>query len=142
MISLAIETAMRCSELLSLNWNNINLEKRTAYLATTKNGDSRTVPLSSRAIEILRSMPRHHQSNRVFWTWTQKDSVVNTWTRVCKKAGITNLHFHDLRHEATTRLANKLPNILELSAVTGHKDLRMLKRYYHPKAEDLALKLG
>jgi integrase len=87
-------------------------------------------------------MPRHPKSNRVFWTWTQKDSVVNTWKRVCRKAGITNLHFHDLRHEATTRLANKLPNILELSAVTGHKDLRMLKRYYHPKAEELALKLG
>lgn len=142
MISLAIETAMRCSELLSLKWNDINLEKRTAYLATTKNGDSRTVPLSSKAIEILYSIPKHPTSNRVFWTWTQKDSVVNAWTRVCKKAGVTNLHFHDLRHEATTRLANKLPNILELSAVTGHKDLRMLKRYYHPKAEDLALKLG
>jgi integrase len=142
MIQLAIETAMRCSELLSLTWNNINLEKRTAYLATTKNGDSRTVPLSSKAIEVLNSMPRHPKSNRVFWTWTQKDSVVNTWKRVCRKAGITNLHFHDLRHEATTRLANKLPNILELSAVTGHKDLRMLKRYYHPKAEELALKLG
>ena len=142
MISLAIETAMRCSELLSLKWNNINLEKRTAYLETTKNGDSRTVPLSSKAIEILYSIPKHPTSNRVFWTWTQKDSVVNAWIRVCKKAGITNLHFHDLRHEATTRLANKLPNILELSAVTGHKDLRMLKRYYHPKAEDLALKLG
>ena len=142
MISLAIETAMRCSELLSLKWNDINLEKRTAYLATTKNGDSRTVPLSSKAIEILHNMPKHPTSNRVFWTWTQKDSVVNAWTRVCKKAGVTNLHFHDLRHEATTRLANKLPNILELSAVTGHKDLRMLKRYYHPKAEDLALKLA
>jgi integrase len=58
------------------------------------------------------------------------------------KAGIQDLHFHDLRHEATTRLSEKLPNILELSSVTGHKDLRMLKRYYHPKAEELALKLG
>jgi integrase len=141
-ISLAIETAMRTSEMLSLTWNDISLEKRTAYLATTKNGYSRTVPLSTRAIEVLNSIPRHPKSRRVFWTWTQKDSVVNAWKRMCRKAGIVNLHFHDLRHEATTRLSTKLPNILELSAVTGHKDLKMLKRYYHPKAEDIALKLG
>ncbi|HYP67105.1 MAG TPA: tyrosine-type recombinase/integrase [Thiobacillaceae bacterium] len=48
------------------------------------------------------------------------------------------LRFHDLRHEATSRLAEKLTNILELAAVTGHKDLWMLKRYYHPRAEELA----
>jgi integrase len=58
------------------------------------------------------------------------------------RAGLPDVHFHDLRHTATTRLAEKLTNILELSAVTGHKDLRMLKRYYHPKASDLALKIG
>jgi integrase len=58
------------------------------------------------------------------------------------RAGIEDLHFHDLRHEATSRLAEKLPNVIELAAVTGHKDLRMLKRYYHPRAEDLARKLG
>ncbi|WP_420537609.1 tyrosine-type recombinase/integrase [Ferrovum myxofaciens] len=53
-----------------------------------------------------------------------------------------DFHFHDLRHEATSRLADKLPNVIELAAVTGHKDLRMLKRYYHPRAENLAKKLG
>ena len=55
---------------------------------------------------------------------------------------LEDIHFHDLRHEATTRLSKKLSNVLELSAVTGHRDLRMLKRYYHPRAEDLAKKLG
>ena len=53
-----------------------------------------------------------------------------------------DVHFHDTRHEAASRLAEKLTNVLELSAVTGHRDLRMLKRYYHPRAEDLAKKLG
>jgi len=53
-----------------------------------------------------------------------------------------DLNFHDLRHEAASRLAEKLTNILELSSVTGHRDLRMLKRYYHPGPEDLALKLA
>ena len=55
---------------------------------------------------------------------------------------LEDVHFHDTRHEAASRLAEKLTNVLELSAVTGHKDLRMLKRYYHPRAEDLAKKLG
>jgi integrase len=54
---------------------------------------------------------------------------------------LDDVHFHDTRHEAASRLAEKLSNVLELSAVTGHKDLRMLKRYYHPRAEDLAKKL-
>ena len=55
---------------------------------------------------------------------------------------LTDLHFHDLRHVAVTRLAEKLPNIVELASVSGHADVRMLRRYYHPKAEELALKLG
>ncbi len=61
--------------------------------------------------------------------------------RAVKRAGLGDLHFHDLRHEGTSRLAEKLDNVLELSAVTGNKTLSMLKRYYHPRAKDLARKL-
>lgn len=57
------------------------------------------------------------------------------------KGFLEDVHFHDIRHEAASRMADKLSNVLELSAVTGHRDLRMLKRYYHPRAEDLAKKL-
>ena len=64
------------------------------------------------------------------------------WQRAVKRSGLKDLHFHDLRHEAASRLAEKLSNILELSSVTGHKDIRMLKRYYHPRAEELAKKLA
>ena len=142
LIIIAMETGMRLGELLSLTWDNLSLDKRTAYLPVTKNGESRTIPLSLKAIEVFKTMPRRIDTKKVFWSWTNRDSVVNVWKRTCKRAGISDLHFHDLRHEATSRLANKLSNILELSAVTGHKDLRMLKRYYHPRAEELALKLG
>jgi integrase len=62
--------------------------------------------------------------------------------RACERANIRDLHFHDLRHTATTRMSALLPNVIELAAVTGHRDLRMLQRYYHPRAEDLARKLG
>ena len=73
---------------------------------------------------------------------TTADALKKAWDRACTAAGLDDLHFHDLRHEATSRLAERLHNVIELSAVTGHKDLRMLKRYYHPRAEDLAKKLG
>jgi hypothetical protein len=59
--------------------------------------------------------------------------------RAIRRAGIEDLRFHDLRHEATTRLFEKGLNIMEVASITGHKDLRMLRRYTHLKAEDLAL---
>lgn len=138
-VELAIETAMRRGELLALAWENINLSKRTAYLPDTKNGETRTVPLSSRAIAVLSGLPRSIDG-RVFPVTT--NALKLAFERAVRRAGIEDFHFHDLRHEATSRLAEKLPNLIELASVTGHKDLRMLKRYYHPRAEDLALKLG
>ncbi len=141
LVLLAIETAMRQGELLALTWNNVDLKARTAHLEDTKNGESRTVPLSSRAVAVLEALPRSSgMDGRVFPLTAQ--AVKLAWKRVCKRAGIEDLHFHDLRHEATSRLAERLPNLIELAAVTGHKDLRMLKRYYHPRAADLAKKLG
>jgi len=142
LITLALESGMRLGELLSLTWNHVYLDRRFAYLPDTKNGTSRSVPLSSKAIQAFGNIQRHPDTNRIFWTWTHNRAVQNVWQRICIKAGIKDLHFHDLRHTATTRLSERLPNILELSSVTGHKDLRMLKRYYHPRAEELALKLG
>ena len=112
---------------------------RTAYLPMTKNGDSRTVPLSTRAIATLNDLPVHI-SGKVFPL--SETALRGLWGRACRRAGISDLHLHDLRHEATTRLFELGLNIMEVSAITGHKDLKMLKRYTHLKAEDLALKLG
>jgi integrase len=138
-VSFALETAMRQGEILSLRWSDIDLIKRTAHLDTTKNGDRRTVPLSTRAVQILQQLPRSIDG-KVFQI--QKANLHKHFTNGCKRAEIDDLHFHDLRHTAITNMASKFSNILELSAVTGHRQLSMLKRYYHPKAEDLALKLG
>lgn len=138
-IVLALETAMRKGELLALEWQNVSLERRTALLPDTKNGTRRVVPLSTRAVEELRGLPRSLHG-KVF-----PIEVANLHARfkdACRRAGIEGFHFHDLRHTATTRLAQKLPNLAELSAVTGHKSLQMLKRYLHPDAEELARKLG
>lgn len=139
LVIIAIETAMRRGELLALRWCNLDLQQRTAYLPITKNGEDRDVPLSTRAVTTLESLPRSIDG-RVFPLNAAAMEAAFHKGRV--RAELLDVHFHDLRHTATTRLAEKLTNILELSAVTGHKDLRMLKRYYHPKASDLALKIG
>ena len=142
LIIIALETGMRLGELLSLTWCNIDTSKRVAYLPITKNGERRTVPLSSKAINTLNCIPRNNVTPRVFWSWAAKDGVANVWRRTCNKANIIDLHFHDLRHEATSRLFERGLNMIEVSSITGHKTLQMLKRYTHLKAEDLALRLG
>ena len=70
-----------------------------------------------------------------------KHTITQAFDRVCKRAGIEDLRFHDLRHEATTRFFELGLSIMEVSSITGHKDLAMLRRYTHLKAEDLAKKL-
>jgi integrase len=130
---------MRRSELLALRWQDVELQDRFVRLHDTKNGDPRDVPLSTRAASTLAGLPRHI-SGQVFPI--SADAVKKSFSRAAVRAGLQDLHFHDLRHEATSRIAEKLDNILELSAVTGHKTVQMLKRYYHPRARDLARKLG
>ena len=105
----------------------------------TKNGSSRNVPLSLDAISILNDLARSFDG-RVFPI--SNTSLRGLWNRACRRAGITDLHFHDLRHEATSRFFEKGLNVMEVSAITGHKDLRMLKRYTHLRAEDLVGRLG
>jgi len=130
---------MRRGELLSIEWSDVDLDRRTIHLENTKNGSPRTVPLSTRALEICTTIPRDI-SGRVFPI--HKQAVRGLWLRACKRANIENLHFHDLRHEATSRFFEKGLNVMEVAAITGHKDLRMLQRHTHLRAEDLAKKLG
>jgi len=138
-VTFAVETAMRRSEILSLTWENIRLDEQTCYLPDTKNGYSRTVPLSKKAVRILKALPQPH-GGLVFPI--TKNALKLGLRRAIERAGLKNFRPHDLRHEGTTRLSKKLPNVIELSAVTGHRDLASLKRYYHPDPKDLAKKIG
>jgi len=139
LVQLALETAMRRGELLSLRWEHVDLVHRTAHIELTKNGEARTVPLSTKAVEMLLKLPRSIDG-RVFPV--THEVVSQAFNRARKQAGIENIRFHDLRRTAITKLAERLPNLVELSAVSGHKSLAMLKRYYHPNPQQLALKLG
>jgi integrase len=139
-VVIGIETAARLGELLKMDWRRINLDKQTAQLMDTKNGEDRMIPLSTRAVNTLKTLPRHI-TGRVFYRWAGSDSFNKVWTRACARAGIEDLRFHDLRHEACSRLADKF-HLHELMKITGHKTVAMLARYYHPRAEDLAKRLG
>lgn len=138
-VILALETAMRRGELLSLRWEHVDLVQRTAHLPETKNGKGRTVPLSGRAVATLEALPRSI-GGAVFPV--SLDALKHAWTRARDRAELHHFHFHDLRHEATSRLAEAGWNVLELAAVTGHQDLQMLKRYTNLRAADLAKKMG
>jgi integrase len=138
-VQLALATAMRRGELLSLRWEHVDLNDRTAFLPDTKNGDSRTVPLSSAAVQVLAGLPRHISGVVIPVQFFTLDAA---FKRARKRAGLDDVRFHDLRRTAITRMAEKLPNVIELAAVSGHKSLMVLKRYYRPTAAELAQKLG
>lgn len=165
---LALETAARLGELLALRWQDADSTKRVALIRGieargTKNNDPfRAVPLSSSAVSVLdalKKLPRGIDG-RVFYWWRASDSFNKTWVRAvarareryladCAQAGVepdaeflVDLRFHDLRHEATSRLFEKgVFDSMEVASITGHKTLQMLKRYTHLRAEDLAKKL-
>jgi integrase len=108
-------------------------------LPDTKNGESRTVPLSTAAVQVLTALPRHISGVVIPVHFFTLDAA---FKRALARAGLVDVRFHDLRRTAITRMAEKLPNVIELAAVSGHKSLMVLKRYYRPTASELAQKLG
>ncbi len=157
-VTLALETGMRRGELCKLTWCMIDLKNGVAYLpgTITKNGQAREVPLSQLAIEVLQTMPRLIGDKPILGV--RPDGLTQAFIRTqararqvyedeCKAAKrkpsqtfLANLRFHDLRHEATSRLA-EIFEPHELAKITGWKTLNMIMRYFHPRGVDLAQKL-
>tara|TARA_Y100001958_G_C21236011_1_gene562442 strand:+ start:108 stop:1052 length:945 start_codon:yes stop_codon:yes gene_type:complete len=131
-IELAIETGMRRSEILSITKDDI--KDNCIYLSDTKNNSPRKIPLTKKVKEIINKsiLPYSISSN----------AVRLNWYRMTKRAGIVDLHFHDLRHEAISRFFEKGLSIPEVSLISGHKDVRQLMRYTHLKINNLIDKLN
>jgi integrase len=157
-IRFALATAMRQGEIMSLTWKHIDKDRRTATLEDTKNGERRVVPLSPAALAVLDALPRTLRGP-VFAT--TQEALVQSWKRAVKRAQrlyaadcaaagkevdpdfLADLHFHDLRHEATSRLFELgALDTMTIAKITGHKTLQMLKRYTHLDASDIAEKLA
>ncbi|SOE08615.1 site-specific recombinase XerD [Hoeflea halophila] len=133
----ALATGMRRGEILGLAWDNVDLDARTAKILRTKNGHARTIPLSEDAIKVLVKLPR--EGDQVFPI--SENAFRLSWERLKRRAGLIDLRFHDLRHEAVSRFFELGLNVPEVALISGHRDVRMLFRYTHPKAHELARKM-
>jgi integrase len=136
---LALETALRAAELTGLTWDRVDLERRVARLsAATKSGHGRDVPLSTEAVRLLTLLGPAEIGSVLRLQPRQVDAL---FRKARDRADIADLHWHDSRHTAITRLAQRL-HVLDLARMVGHRDLKQLQTYYNPAAEDLAAKLG
>jgi len=145
-IIVALETGMRRGEILNIKKSHIDFNRQTLLIPLTKTDTPRTIPLSSRAIQALREQLRGSQNvipieETALFSYTAR-GLSGAFLRLCRKHGLDNLRFHDLRHEATSRFFEKGLNPVEVATITGHKDTRMLMRYTHLRAEDLVKRLG
>ena len=131
----ALETAMRSGEICGMLPGDVFLQSRYVVLPVTKNGDRREVPLSSRAVEILKAMPEGE--GPVFGL---DDKLRDALWRKVRPAALKSLHFHDTRGEAIWRLSKKL-DVLQLARVIGHRNPASLMIYYRESAAEMAMRL-
>jgi len=151
-VRIALLTGMRQGEILSLRCDQIDLERRIVRLERTKNGSARIVPLSREATAVFRQALQHPlrqtvDSPLLFYGEPGKDGrrrpyiIGKLWADAVKRAKLEDLHFHDLRHEAVSRLVEAGLTDQQVSAISGHRSMQMLKRYTHLRAEDLVAEL-
>jgi integrase len=133
---ISLETGMRSGEILSLDWPQVDLQRRVVHLDKTKNGDSRDVPLSAKALALFESIG-HRQGALFTITAASRDAL---FRKAKKAAGVTGLTFHDARATAITMLARKV-DVLTLARIVGHRDVKSLMVYYRESAEDIAKRL-
>lgn len=152
-IPFVLETASRRGEVANLTWEDVDFVRETVLLRETKNGEDRRIALSPEAKALLEQVHRKNSKGSV-WSMTA-DAITRAFNRArdrarkaylaeCEKLNkhpektfLVNLHFHDLRHEATTRFFENGLTTEKVQIMTGHKTYSMLKRYTHLKAEDL-----
>ena len=150
-VQIALATGMRASEIAGLRRSQVDVQKRIVRLSDTKNDSARTVPLTKLATEIFRAAlanpVRPIDCDLVFFGEPGRDgkrrpyAFTKIWGAIKRKASVPDFRFHDLRHEAVSRLVEGGLSDQEVSAISGHKSMQMLKRYTHLRAEDLVLKL-
>lgn len=137
-ILLAIETAMRRSELVNIRWDHIDWNNCTLRINKTKTGVPRVIPLSVIAISVL---SRHFNPPAAVFP-VSASSISHGFASACREAGIVDLRFHDLRHEGVSRLFELGLNQMEVATISGHQTISMLQRYTHISIEHLLEKIS
>jgi integrase len=138
---LALATGMRRGELLNARWGDINWLASTLHIPHTKTGEPRTIPLSEQAKRVLATLAIDWSEDAKIVPLSAEAAKLG-WARLTRRAKINNLTFHDLRHEAVSRFFEQGLTVPEVALISGHRDPRMLFRYTHLKAEDVAHKLN
>ena len=137
-IQFAVETGMRRGEIVAVEWRHVMQEGRSLHIPNTKTGYARTIPLTKRALALLQSLRREGQE-RIFPITA--NALRLAWERMKRNAGIADLHFHDLRHEAISIFFEKGLSVPEVASISGHRDMRMLFRYAHATRQRVLEKL-
>lgn len=132
-ILFALETALRRSEILAARWSDLQLENRLLVIPKAKNGHTRAIPLTRGAVRILMKLQSQSsgQANEDYIFPISTNALKMAWRRLLRRAGIADMHFHDLRHEAISRFFELGLTAPEVASISGHRDLRMLFRYSH-----------
>ena len=143
LIALALETGMRRGELLAVRWADVDANLCVIRLRTSKNGHARTIPLSPNAIRLLDQLRNDRSSHGVNdHVFPIKGNAVQlAWGRIIDRADISDLRFHDCRHEAISSFFERGFSLPEVALISGHRDTRMLLRYTHLSAINIVAKL-
>jgi len=140
-IIFATETAMRRGEILTLQWEQVDLKRRCVTILESKNGYSRTIPLTPSAHALLQCCKGDTAENDPVFPLTA-NALKMAWGRMLAQAGITDLHFHDLRHEAISRYFEMGLTVPEVASISGHRNSAMLSRYGHAQLSRIQALLG
>lgn len=131
LIRLATDTGGRLSELLKLKWREVDFNNRHIRFTDTKNGENRTIRLCDRAVATLASIQRCDSEYVFLFRGQPIKSVKTAFSNACQRAGIEDLHFHDLRHTFASRLVQQGVPLYDVAQLMGHKSLEMVQRYAH-----------
>jgi len=130
-IEVALQTGARRGELCSLRWADIDMRTRTVSFPKTKNGERRSVPMTDTLYRLFQSLPRPLDQKALVFPALSADAVTIGFGRLAKDLGLSNLKFHDLRHDVASTLTMAGVPQRSVMEILGHKDPRMTLRYQH-----------
>lgn len=140
-IMFALATGMRRGEILRAEWGHIDWKQSVLLIPIAKNGHTRTIPLTTRALRILQKLQADQQPSKPIFP-ISANAVRLSWQRLKKRANLIDLRFHDTRHEAVSRFFEAGLSMPEVALISGHRDPKMLMRYTHLDAAKVAAKLN